>query len=90
MTAADGWTIAEAVAEFAEAGMPVDEARFRIAVTRMARLQRTGETRQPPGSKGGRGQALYEIWQLQQLHKDVAKWCPAGDGGDLPSRLPSP
>ena len=25
---ADGWTIAEAVAEFAKAGMPVDPARF--------------------------------------------------------------
>ena len=27
--------------QFAAAGMPVDEARFRIAVTRMARLPRT-------------------------------------------------
>jgi cytochrome c556 len=74
---AHGWTIAEAVAEFERAGMPVDPARFRIAVTRMARLKRVGETRQPPGSKGGRGQARYEIWQLQLLHKDVAKWIPA-------------
>jgi cytochrome c556 len=66
--------------QFAAAGMPVDEARFRIAVTRMARLPRIGETRQPAGSKGGRGNPLYEIWQLQQLHKDVAKWIPASGG----------
>jgi hypothetical protein len=65
--------------QFAQAGMPVDEVRFRIAVTKMARIPRIGETRQPPGSKGGRGNPLYEIWQLQQLHKDVAKWCPAQD-----------
>jgi hypothetical protein len=84
VSAADGWTIAEAVAEFALAGMPVDEARFRIAVTRMARLKRIGETRQPPGSKGGRGHPLYEIWQLQQLHKDVARWIPA----ETPRRQP--
>jgi hypothetical protein len=76
---AHGWTIAEAVAEFERAGMPVDEARFRIAVTRMARLGRVGETRQPPGSKGGRGQARYDIAKLQRLHSDVAKWIPAQD-----------
>jgi hypothetical protein len=76
VSAADGWTIPMAVAKFAEQGMPVDEARFRIAVTRMARLRRVGETRQPPGSKGGRGHPVYEIGQLQRLHADVAKWIP--------------
>ena len=76
MSAADGWTIPMAVAKFAEQGMPVDEARFRIAVTRMARLRRVGETRQPPGSKGGRGHPVYQIGQLQRLHADVAKWIP--------------
>jgi hypothetical protein len=80
VTAADGWTIAEAVAEFERAGMPVDPARFRIAVTRVARLRRVGETRQPPGSKGGRGQVLYDIGSLQRLHSDLAKWIPAQDG----------
>ena len=68
-----------AVAKFAEQGMPVDEARFRIAVTRMARLKRVGETRQPPGSKGGRGHPVYEIGDLQRLHADVAKWIPPQD-----------
>ena len=57
--------------------MPVDEARFRMAVTRVARLRRIGETRQPPGSKGGRGHPLYEIGSLQRLHADLAKWIPA-------------
>ena len=76
---AQGWTIAEACQEFKRAGMPVDEARFRIAVTRMARLRRIGETRQPPGSKGGRGNPVYEIGDLQRLHADVAKWIPAQD-----------
>jgi cytochrome c556 len=80
VSADDGWTISMAVAKFAEQGMPVDEDRFRIAVTKMARLPRIGETRQPAGSKGGRGNPLYEIWQLQQLHKDVAKWIPASGG----------
>jgi len=80
MSAADGWTIPMAVAKFAEQGMPVDEARFRIAVTRMARLRRVGETRQPPGSKGGRGHPVYEIGQLQRLHADVAKWIPPPGG----------
>jgi len=74
---ADGWTIPMACEKFAEQGMPVDEARFRLAVTRMARLRRIGETRQPAGSKGGRGNAVYEIADLQRLHADVAKWIPA-------------
>ena len=64
-----------AIAKFAEQGMPVDEARFRIAVTRMARLRRIGEARPPgAGSKGGRGQALYDIGQLQRLHAALSPW----------------
>ena len=67
-----GWTIAEAVAEFAAAGMPVDPERFRLAVTRVARIRRTGET--PPGEKGGRGKFLYPIGELQRLHSALAPW----------------
>jgi len=67
--------------QFAEAGMPVDEARFRIAVTRVARLPRAGEM--PAGEKGGRGYALYEIGELQRLHSALAPWlvkdAPGGD-----------
>jgi hypothetical protein len=66
-----GWTIDEALAEFARQGMPVDPRRFRAAV-RVARLQRTGET--PSGEKGGRGHALYEIGQLQRLHAALSPW----------------
>jgi len=64
-----------AIAKFAEQGMPVDEARFRVAVIRGVRLQRIGETRQPPGSKGGRGQVLYDIGQLQNLHRWYLEGC---------------
>ena len=61
----DGWTIPEACAQFRAQGMPVDEARFRLAV-RAARLKPVAETR--PGGRGGRGYHLYEIAQLQHLH----------------------
>jgi len=69
---AHGWTVSEAVDEFARAGMPVDPGRFRIAVTRVARIQRVGET--PSGERGGRGHALYEIGELQRLHSALAPW----------------
>jgi hypothetical protein len=72
---AGGWTIPEAVAEFERAGLPVDPARFRIAVVKVTRSRRTGETRQPPGSKGGRGRAVYDIGQLQQLHRWYLEGC---------------
>jgi len=67
-----GWTIDEAVAEFARQGMPVDPARFRVAVTRVARIPRTGEA--SSGAKGGRGQAMYDISQLQKLHAALTPW----------------
>ena len=71
-----------ACAQFAEAGMPVDEARFRIAVTRVARIPRTGEMQ--AGEKGGRGRALYPVGELQDLHRALAPWLvirepPPGD-----------
>ena len=75
---AHGWTIAEAVAEFERAGMPVDPARFRIAVTRVARIPRAGET--PSGAKGGRGQLLYPIGELQRLHSALAPWLTVSSG----------
>jgi hypothetical protein len=70
--AGDGWTIDEALAEFTAAGMPVDPARFRMAVTRVARLPRIGET--PSGPQGGRGQFRYPIGELQLLHKGLVRW----------------
>ena len=74
---AQGWTIAEALAEFERAGMPVDPARFAMAVTRVARIPRTGEM--PSGEKGGRGQALYPIGELQRLHSALAPWLAMQD-----------
>ena len=68
MSSDDGWTLAMACAEFERAGMPVDEARFRDAVIRVARIKRVGEVRKPPGSLGGRGEALDPIGRLQRVH----------------------
>ena len=81
--ALDGWTLAMACEQFAEAGAPVDEARFRIAVTRVVRLGRQSEM--PSGPSGGRGHALYDIGRLQQLHRWYLDGCriagtPPGDG----------
>lgn len=71
MTAAGGWTIPEACAEFERAGLPVDEARFRMAI-RAFQVPRAGET--PKGPLGGRGQTLYDIGHLQLLHADFIRW----------------
>lgn len=69
---ADCWTIAEACEEFAKQGVPVDVRRFRLAVTRVARIPRAGEA--PSGERGGRGQFLYPIGELQKLHAALAPW----------------
>jgi hypothetical protein len=70
-----GWTVADAFEQFDAAGMPVDRAGFR-AVVRAARrtgnLKPLGETRS--GEQGGRGQILYDIAQLQLMHKDLVRW----------------
>ncbi len=80
---AHGWTVSDALGQFDAAGMPVDQAGFR-AVVRAARrtgnLRPLGETRS--GERGGRGQILYEIGQLQQLHKDLARWMAVPLPGD--------
>jgi hypothetical protein len=66
---AHGWTISDAFEQFDAAGVPIDQAGFR-AVVRAARrtgnLKPLGETKS--GEHGGRGQILYEIGQLQQMH----------------------
>lgn len=67
---ADGWTVAEARAQFAATGIPVDG--LAQIIRALPGLQRIGETR--PGGKGGRGQALYPIDQLQRLHAALAPW----------------
>ena len=77
---ADGWTISEACEQFEAAGLPVDPYRFRMAV-RAVQLRPAGE--KPSGRKGGRGQHLYSIGELQRLHAALAPWmtAPGGDDG---------
>jgi hypothetical protein len=72
---AHGWTVSDAFDQFDAAGMPVDRAGFR-AVVRAARrtgnIKPLGETKS--GEHGGRGQILYEIGQLQQMHAALVRW----------------
>jgi hypothetical protein len=70
-----GWTIEDALAEFATQGMPVDPVRFRAAVIKVACLPRTGEG--PSGEFGGRGQKRYDIGELQLLHAANLRWLAA-------------
>ena len=76
----DGWTITEALDDYAAAGKPLDQDGFIDVVPaahRLGTLKRTGETKS--GRRGGRGQARYEIGTLQEMHKDLARWIPAQD-----------
>jgi hypothetical protein len=77
---AHGWTISEACQEFEAAGMPVDPRRFRIIVRNLPGLQRIGEA--PSGERGGRGDFLYEISELQLLHRNLARWLTVPPSGD--------
>lgn len=70
--APDAWTIAMACDQFAKAGMPVYEDRYRLAVTRVCRIPRVGEM--PSGENGGRGLLQYPIGELQLLHSRLADW----------------
>jgi hypothetical protein len=78
-----GWTVSDALGQFDAAGMPLDQAGFR-AVVRAARrtgnIKPLGETKS--GERGGRGQIVYEIPLLQQMHKDLARWLTVPPPGD--------
>jgi hypothetical protein len=67
----DCWTVAEACEQFSRAGVPMEPVRLRMVI-RGLRWQSAGETRS--GERGGRGQALYEIGQLQRLHAALSPW----------------
>jgi hypothetical protein len=67
---APGWTVSEAVAKYAETGLPMDG--LDQIIRALPGFTRIGETRS--GKKGGRGQALYEIKELQLLHGALARW----------------
>ena len=76
MSTVDGWTISEACDEFERAGVPVKLSRFRAIVRNLEGLQSIG--RKPsPSPKGGHGEALYPIGELQLLHAALAPWLTA-------------
>jgi hypothetical protein len=77
MSTTEGWTIAEAVAEFERAGMPVDPARLRAIIRNLPGFSPVGET--PSGPNGGRGHPLYDIGSLQRLHTALAPWLTTHD-----------
>ncbi len=69
-----------AVEQFAEAGMPVDEARFRKIIAQLPGFRPVGEM--PSGPAGGRGHPVYPIADLQQLHARLAQWLTVPPPGD--------
>ncbi len=69
---ADGWTITDASAQFGETGIPFEERHLRGVIRYLPGFCRIGEKRKPAGSKGGRGDPLYDIADLQQLHAFLA------------------
>ncbi len=82
---ADGWTVPDALDQFAAAGMPLDETGFRAfvrAARRVGKIKPIGEKRKPAGSEGGRGAAIYDIAQMQLMHKDAVAWLGLPAPGD--------
>ena len=75
----EGWTVKEACAEFERAGLPVDPQRLAVIIRNLPGLTRIGE--KPSGTHGGRGDALYQISDLQRLHAALAPWLTT-TGGD--------
>jgi len=66
--------------EFAEAGMPVPEARFRKIIANLPGFRPVGAM--PPGPNGGRRHPLYSIADLQRLHARLAEWLTVPPPGD--------
>jgi hypothetical protein len=75
---AEGWTVAEAVEQFARTGIPMDH--LDRIIRALPGFRRVGEA--PKGPLGGRGAALYDIGQLQLLHKALAPWLTVPPPGD--------
>ena len=65
---ADGWTVADARGEFAKTGIPFDGLGKFISL--LPGFRRIGE--KPSGASGGRGAAIYDVGDLQQLHGFLA------------------
>ena len=77
-----GWTVKDAREQFAGTGVPFDGLAWVIRA--LPYFQRIGEKKKPPGSQGGRGDAVYSIAELQRLHSKLAEWLvpqvtPPGD-----------
>ena len=81
-----GWTVAEAREEFASTGLPID-GLDRI-IRALPGFRRIGE--KPSGERGGRGPAVYDIGQLQQLHGRLAEWLIPQEPTPGDTRRPSP
>jgi hypothetical protein len=73
-----GLTVPEALAQFAAAGMPLDETGFRAVVRaarRLGTLKPVGEAKSGP--QGGRGGFRYDIAKLQRMHSHLVEYIPA-------------
>jgi hypothetical protein len=65
------WTVDEASAYFAAAGLPFPPRRL-LMIIRALGWRPVGAT--PSGPAGGRGKALYPVRDFQELHRDLAGW----------------
>jgi hypothetical protein len=75
-----GWCICDRPRlDHQRAGLPVDPARLSAIIRHLPGFRPLGEVRKPPGSKGGRGDRLYPIGELQRLHSALAPWLTAQD-----------
>jgi hypothetical protein len=94
------WTVDEASAVFARAGVPIDAARLRLI---LRALQWQPYARAPSGEAGGAGAALYRSSDLQRLHAALVPFLRLGPSprlraggardarnrGDLPAGPPA-
>ena len=69
----DGWTVSDAIEQFAATGLPLDG--LAPIIRNLPGFQPCGHTR--PGEKGGRGYHLYPISELQLLHAALSRWLTA-------------
>ena len=76
----DGWTVAEASGQFACTGLPIADRHLRMIIRALPGFQRLGEKKS--GERGGRGEAVYDIGQLQLLHRALAPWLSDPASGD--------
>ena len=75
------WTLADAASVFDRAGLPVSEPHL-AAIVKAVRDASGGRVlrpvgRAPSGERGGVGKATYSARELQELHRDLARWIAA-------------